>query len=73
MDFHNDVRSHVIPETEEFIESIGHMASEEDILYLQVGLQYSMPYSGVLSHKHVFSVGESLRLAFCSSRPHYFV
>jgi hypothetical protein len=37
MDFHNDVRSHVIPETEEFIQSIGHMASEEDILYLQVG------------------------------------
>lgn len=39
MDFHNDVRVHVVPETEEFIKMIGHMASEEDIQYMQVGVQ----------------------------------
>lgn len=37
MDFHNDIRVHVVPETEEFIKRIGHMATEEDIMYLQVG------------------------------------
>ena len=38
MDFHNDVRVHVVPETEEFIKMIGHMATEEDIQYMQVGV-----------------------------------
>jgi hypothetical protein len=36
MDFHNDVKVHVVPETEDFIKTIGHMATEEDILYMQV-------------------------------------
>ncbi len=36
MDFHNDVRVHMVPETEEFIKMIGHMATEEDIAYMQV-------------------------------------
>jgi hypothetical protein len=31
-----NMQVHVVPETEEFIESIGHMATEADIAYLQV-------------------------------------
>jgi hypothetical protein len=37
MDFHNDIGVHVVPETEEFIEQIGHMATEDEIAFLQVG------------------------------------
>lgn len=57
MDFHNDVRVHVIPETEEFIKTIGHMATEEDIMYLQVR---SSTVGGVLSSLCAQSCGKAL-------------
>jgi hypothetical protein len=36
MDFHNDVQPNVPPETEEFLAQIGHMATEQELAYIQV-------------------------------------
>ena len=51
MDFHNDVKVHVVPETEDFIKTIGHMATEKDILYMQVWEGGGLVRAGVSGSK----------------------